>query len=101
MLLHEVDRGRRDDARIILKRGVVGQVIEAVSGPAARGLVVHVLRLSGSRLASHRQSCASGDTGQCSRLFQEPPPARFIGIHDFLPWSRIADLSFAWPGSST
>ena len=44
VLLHEVERRRRDDSRIILKRGVVRHVIDAVSGPAARWLAVDVLR---------------------------------------------------------
>ena len=84
MLLHEVERGRCDDSRIILKRGVVGQVIEAVSGASARGLAVDVLRLSRSRLGLRGQSCARGDTGQRSGLLQEAPAVRFNGIHDSL-----------------
>ena len=36
MLLHEVELDRCDDSRIVLKRGVVRHVIDAVSGPAAR-----------------------------------------------------------------
>src|SRR5258708_11289136 len=62
VLLHEMDRGRRDDARIVLKRGVVGQVIEAVSGPTARRLVVNVQPLRRSRLAPRGQTCAYSDT---------------------------------------
>ena len=46
VLLHEVELDRRDDARIILKRGVVRHVIDAVSGPSARGLAVVVLCVS-------------------------------------------------------
>jgi hypothetical protein len=46
VLLHEVERGRCDDSRIILKRGVVGHVIDAVSGPSARALAVDVLCVS-------------------------------------------------------
>jgi len=45
VLLHEVKRRRRDDAGIVLKRGVVRHVIDAVSGPAARCLPVDVLRV--------------------------------------------------------
>src|SRR6266566_6171939 len=48
VLLHEMDRSRRDDPRIVLKRGVVRQVIEAVSCPATWGLVVHMQPLSRS-----------------------------------------------------
>ena len=69
VLLHEVDRGRRDDSRIVLKRRVVGQVIEAVSGPTARGLAVDVLRLSRSRLTLRGQSRACGHTSQRNGLF--------------------------------
>ena len=46
VLLHEVERGRCDDSRIVLKRGVVRHVIDAVSGPAARRLAVDVLCVS-------------------------------------------------------
>ena len=46
VLLHEVKRGRCDDSRIVLKRGVVRHVIDAVSGPAARWLAVDVLRVN-------------------------------------------------------
>ena len=46
VLLHEVERRRRDDSRIILKRGVVRHVIDAVSGSAARWLAVDMLRVS-------------------------------------------------------
>ncbi len=42
VLLHEVERGRRDDARIILKRSVVSDVINAESGPPAQELAVVV-----------------------------------------------------------
>ncbi len=45
VLLHEVDRGRSDDARIILKRRVVRQVIETVSRAAARRLAEDMLLL--------------------------------------------------------
>jgi hypothetical protein len=36
VLLHEVELGRCDDSRIILKRSVVGDVINAESGPSAQ-----------------------------------------------------------------
>jgi hypothetical protein len=40
MILNEVERGRGNDARIILKRSVVGNVIDAESGPSAQELAV-------------------------------------------------------------
>ncbi len=36
VVLHEVELGRRDDSRIILKRRVVSDVINAEPGPSAR-----------------------------------------------------------------
>src|ERR1700674_5325306 len=89
VLLHEVEPGRCDDSRIILKRSVVSDVIDAHSGPAARlhetrGLAVSkigmgIFSFSPGRLASRgpfracgQASCAGGQTS--SSVFQEPPP---------------------------
>jgi hypothetical protein len=90
--LHEVERGRCDDPRIILKRGEVGDVINVPPDASAR-IVVSVsicglcFRLRG-RLTFRRPFCACARAGRhashCSSLFQEPPPTRSIGVHDFL-----------------
>jgi len=95
VLLHEVEPGRRDDARIILQRSVVSDMIDAHSGAAARlhetrGLAVSKMGIFGvrlgyfglgfrlGRLASRGPFCACAGacchTGQCRSVFQEPPP---------------------------
>ena len=77
--------------------GVVSHVINAQPDPSPRprrcrevrelAVDVNVLGLcfGESRLAACEPFCSRGQTSQCSTLFQEPPPVRSIGIHDFLP----------------
>jgi len=92
VLLHEMEVGRRDDPRIILQRRVEGDVVNAHPHPAAL-VAVDVSRrgrcLRAGGLASRGPfgagASASGHASQCSSLFQEPPAARTIGIHDCLP----------------
>src|SRR5262249_20629401 len=100
VLLHEVHRGRRDDARILVERRVVSQVIEGVADAAARWLVVDMGlktyripryapegtfgRCKG--LALRLPSIGGGETGSTAgqtngSLFQELPTVRSIGFH--------------------
>src|SRR5258708_15775679 len=37
-----------------------------------------------SRLAARELLCSRGQAGQCGAVFQEAPPVRSIGIHDYL-----------------
>ena len=92
VVLHEVQPSRRDDSRVILKRGVVSHVIDAVSGPAAgfhetRGLAVSETGILGlrslGRLAARGQFRARGHTGRAGGQprtgpSQEPPSAESL-----------------------
>src|SRR5438105_14953778 len=99
VVLNEMEPGRCDDPRIILKRSVVGDVIDAHSHPAARGhtalrrpVVEDVLlfgfyfRLGCLALRGPFSGCARTYAHTCQRssLLHEPPTARSIGIHDSL-----------------
>ena len=93
MLLHEVERGRRNDPRIILERGEERDVIDAHPDPSARIAVdMGVFGLSfgsaGRPLASRGpfRACARArsHTSECGGAFQESPATRSIGIHDWL-----------------
>src|SRR5215470_5995900 len=114
MLLHEMHGGGCDDARILVQRRVVRQVIEAVAD-AARRLVVDMAletdriarhatdRTSGGckRLAVGRPTCTCCQAGGASCQthgsgFQELPTVRFI-LHEGSPVSVEFDEGYAWP----
>jgi hypothetical protein len=99
VLLHEVEMGRCDDSAVILERSVERDVINAHSHPSARegpsaqvfagvmGIFGFYFRLGclASRGPFCACACSYAHTSQCSSVFQEPPAARSIGIHDRLP----------------
>ena len=74
--LHEVERGRCNDPRVILKRSEISDVINVPSDASARGITADMgffgLCLRPARLASRGPfcpcACTCGDTGQCSCL---------------------------------
>src|SRR5580700_7796448 len=95
VLLYEMKVGRSNDPRVILERRIVSDVVDAHPHTAAL-IAVDVsrprlwLRLCclgclASRGPFGAGASARGHTSQCSSLFQEPPAARTIGIHDCLP----------------
>ena len=96
MLLHEVERGRRNDPRIILERGEERDVIDAHPDAAARiavdmgvfglsfGAACRRARLP-SRGPFRAGARARRDTRQRSSAPQESPAAGSIGIHACLP----------------
>ena len=99
MVLHEVQLGRRDDPRVILQWRVIGDVVDAHSRAAARGIEMDMYAIGGvfgrSFGLGSASRCPRGHPSECCCLLQELPPTGSIGIHVRLPRFRI--LASAWP----
>ena len=102
MLLHEMEMGRCYDSHIVLKRRVIGDVIDGHSRPAAQYLAVVVaIRGPGFGLRQFGLGCLAprgpfrararsrGRPRQRRSLLEEPPPSRSVRIPCLPPSTRI------------